>query len=83
MKGLSSPDLPGDLSFDYAFSGTEIDFAGPLYVKNVYSDDKNEMLRCYICLLTCAATRNVHLELSSSMDSSEVISCLKRFFIKT
>ena len=37
------------------------------------------MFKCYICLLTCATTRNVHLELSSSMDSSKVISCLKRF----
>ena len=63
MKGLSPPDLPAyRLSFDYAFSNTEIDFAGPLYVKNVYSDDKDEMFKCYICLLTCATTRNVHLE---------------------
>ena len=83
MKGLPPLDLPAyRLSFDYAFSNTGIDFAGPLYVKNVYSDDKDEMFKCYICLLTCATTRNVHLELSSSMDSSKVISCLKRFLLK-
>ena len=37
------------------------------------------MFKCHICLLTCATTRNVHLELSSSMDSSKVISGLKWF----
>ena len=37
------------------------------------------MCKCYICLLTCATTRKVHLELSSSIDSSKVISCLKQF----
>ena len=80
MKGLPPLDLPAyRLSFDYAFGNTEIDFAGPLYVKNVYSDNKDEMFKCYICLLTCATTRSVHLELSSSMDSSKVISCLKQF----
>ena len=80
MKGLPPPELTVyRLSFDYAFSYTGIDFAGPLYVKNVYSDDKDEMFKCYICLLTCATTCNVHLELSSNMDSSKVISCLKRF----
>ena len=72
MKRLPNPDLPAyRLSFDYAFSNTRIDFAGPIYVKNVYSDDKDKMLKCYICLLACATTRNVHLELSSSMDSSK------------
>ena len=65
MKGLPPPDLPAyRLSFDYTFSNTGIDFAASLYVKNVYSDDKDEMFKCYICLLTCATTRNVHLELS-------------------
>ena len=80
MKGLPPPDLPAyRLSFDYAFSNTGIDFAGTLYVKNIYIDDKDEMFKSCNCLLTCATTRIVHLELSSSMDSSKVISCLKRF----
>ena len=80
MKGLPPPDLPAYiLSFDHAFSNTGIDFERTLYVKNVYSDRKNEMFKCYICLLTCATTRNVYLELSSSMDSSKLINCLKQF----
>ena len=65
MKGLPPPGLPAyRLSFDYAFNNTGIDFAGPLYVKNVYSEYKDEMVKCYICLLICATTHNVHLELS-------------------
>ena len=58
IKGLSPPDLPGyRLSFDYPLSNTEIDFAGPLYVKNVYSEDKDEIFKCYISLLTFAYIR--------------------------
>ena len=80
MKGFLPPDLPAyRLSFDYAFSNTRINFAGPPYVENVHSDGKDEMFKCYIYLLTCVTTRNVHLELSWSLDSSKVISCLKRF----
>ena len=37
------------------------------------------MFKSYICLFTCATTRNVHLELTPSMDASDVIKALVRF----
>ena len=37
------------------------------------------MFISYICLFTCATTRNVHLELTPSMDASDVIKVLARF----
>lgn len=78
IKGFSPPDLLAyRLSFDYPFSSTGIDFAGLRHVKNVYSGDKDEIFKCNICLLICATTCNVHLKLSSGMDSSKVISRLK------
>ena len=56
------------MSFGYACSNTGINYARHSYVKSVQSDDKDEMYKCYMCLFTCATTRNDHLELSSSMN---------------
>ena len=79
LRGPEPPDLPSyRLSNDYAFSNTGIDFAGPLYVKNIYGDS-GLLFKFYICLFTCATTRNVHLELTPSMSAQHLISCLKRF----
>ena len=39
-----------------------MDFAGPIYVKDVFAK-KGDMNKVYIALFTCAATRAVHLEL--------------------
>ena len=38
------------------------------------------MFKSYIFLFTCATTRNVHLELTPSMDASDVVQVLVRFF---
>ena len=79
LRGPDSPDLPSQrLSKDYAFSNTGVDFAGPFYVKNIYGDS-DSLFKCYICLFTCATTRNVHLELRPSMSAQHLISYLKRF----
>ena len=37
------------------------------------------MHKAYICLFTCAATRNVHIELVPDMSAPSLIRCLKRF----
>ena len=48
------------LDFDYAFCNTGVDFAGPLYVKNIYGKN-DQMFKSYIFLSTCTTTWNVHL----------------------
>ena len=79
LRGPEPPDLPSYcLSNHYAFSNTGIDFAGPLYVKNIYGDS-DSLFKCYICLFTCTTTRNIHLELTPSVSAHHLISCLKRF----
>ena len=79
LIGPEPPDLPSyRLSNDYAFSNTVVDFAGPLYVKNIYGD-RDLLFKSYSCLFTCATTRNVHLELTPSMSTQHLINCLKRF----
>ena len=37
------------------------------------------MSKDYICLFTCVTTRNVHLELTPTMNASDVIKALVRF----
>ena len=48
------------------------------YVKDIYGKN-DQMFKCYIGLFTCATTRNVHLELTPSMDASDVIKALVQF----
>ncbi|GFR11977.1 uncharacterized protein TNCT_461911 [Trichonephila clavata] len=54
--------LPNDrIEKSQPFETTGVDFAGPLYLK--------EGSKVYISLFTCAVTRNVHLELLSSLST--------------
>ena len=78
-NGPPPPNLPEfRLSCDFAFSSTGVDFAGPLYVKQIY-DSSSCVYKAYILLFTCATTRNVHLELTPGMDSNSLILALRRF----
>ena len=79
LKGPAPPDLPEyRVSYEFAWQNIGIDYAGPVYVKDIYSSD-DLMHKAYICLLTCAATRNVHIELVPNMSAPALIRCLKRF----
>ena len=83
LIGPAPPDLPSyRVSSEFAFATTGIDYAGPLMVKNVYNNDDGNMYKAYICLMTCAASRNVHLELTPSMDAASLIRALKRFLAR-
>ena len=73
------PDLPAcRVSDEFAFSYVGIDYAGPLFVKNIY-DSNMDMHKAYILLFTCASSRNVHLELCPNMSFSCLIRSIKRF----
>ncbi|GFW36153.1 integrase catalytic domain-containing protein [Trichonephila clavipes] len=54
------------------FSVVGLDFVGPLFVK--YNDAKQ-----YILLITCAATRSIHLELVGSMTTDTFLLAFRRF----
>ena len=49
-------------SSELCFQCTGADFAGPLFVKPIYLNDQ-KLHKAYICLLTCATSRAIHLEL--------------------
>jgi len=60
-----------------AFEVVGIDFAGPLYIRPVKSS--NMTVKVYICLITCAVTRDLYLELVSSLLTHCFIMALRRF----
>ena len=63
----SMPILPEfRIECNYAFENVGLDFAGPLFARDIYSNDK-VMHKCYILLFTCATTRGIHLELTVDM----------------
>ena len=63
---------------DYAFANIGVDFAGPVYVKDVYISYKS-MDRAYIAIFTCTVSRALHLELCPDQSAPSFIKCFKRF----
>ena len=55
------------------FSTVGIDFTGHLLVKNGSKTQK-----CYICLFTCSATRNVNLEIANDMSTDQFLMAFRR-----
>ena len=66
------------LSNELAFSMIGVDYAGPMYVKDIYSSSK-DMHKVYISLYTCASSRAVHLDLVPNMSSEAFVRSLERF----
>lgn len=60
-----------------AFSSTGLDFTGPFNVKGF---DGMSLFKVYVLLLTCAATRCVHLEVTRSLGLNDFMMALERFF---
>ena len=70
LEGLAYPapvtaDLPDFQVFGgRMFQTAGVDFAGPLYVKDVYPHRKTNINKTYIALMTCSTSRMVNLELT-------------------
>ena len=76
---VPEPPLPDfRVSENMAFSKIAVDFARPLYVRNIF-ESKGDMYKCYIALFTCASTRAIHLELTPDLTGPAFIRVLKRF----
>ena len=69
------------MSDDMAFSQVGVDFAGPLYVRDIYTTNP-EMHKCQIALFTCASTRAIHLELTPNLSASSFQRVLQRFMAR-
>ena len=66
------------LSDDFAFSGIAVDFAGPIYVKDVYNKS-SVMNKAYIMLYTWTSSRAVHLDLVPNIPTQAFVRIFKRF----
>ena len=76
-----APPLPDfRVKNDFAFTYTGVDYAGPLYVRNIYTKpgDKS-MFKCWIALFTCANSRCIFLDLVYDSGAQACVSALRRF----
>ena len=65
----------------YPFETSGIDYAGPVYVKNIYADD-GTLFKCYFLLISCATTRAVHIEVTSNFTTKTLVLALRRCFAR-
>ena len=83
-KTYSYPDVPplpsSRVNDDYVFKYTGIDYCGPLFVKNIYSE--GEIFKCWILLASCASTRFIHLDLVPDCSALACIQGLRRLLSK-
>ena len=59
------------------FSATGVDLTGPLNVKQ-----GRNAVKCYVVVLTCMATRAVHLDIAQSLEASAFIQAFRRVTCK-
>ena len=71
-------NLP-EVRFDQSrpFSSVGIDYFGPLQVRKFRKTEKR-----YVLLVTCLATRALHLELASALDTDAFLMALRRFIAR-
>lgn len=60
------------------FSNCGVDYAGPIKIKHK-SGRGGKILKAYLCIFVCFATKAVHLEVVSDLTSESFLSALRRF----
>ena len=69
------------LCFEYLFENVELDYAGPLFTRNIFEKSR-KTFKSYILIFTCAATRNTHLELAPLESSDILLLAVPRFIAR-
>ena len=81
FKYPRAPDFPSTrVAFAPAFTHTDVDYAGPVFVKNIY--DSQNMYKAWIFIFTCAPSRAICSELVCSCDAGKCMNVLRPFFSK-
>ncbi|XP_054283927.1 uncharacterized protein LOC129000882 [Macrosteles quadrilineatus] len=70
------PEARVNPSFCFKTSG--LDFAGPFEVK-IHTLRRAQIVKCYICLFVCFATKAIHIEVVSDLSTDTFIAALTRF----
>ncbi|XP_050555834.1 uncharacterized protein LOC126911643 [Spodoptera frugiperda] len=83
MKGKTLSPIMGNLpssrlkpGFPFLITGT--DYCGPVHILNRQGKG-SRLIKCYICIFVCFATRALHLELVTTLTTNGYLLCLKRF----
>ncbi|GAB0086366.1 hypothetical protein DMENIID0001_004160 [Sergentomyia squamirostris] len=75
-------ELPSQrVSDPIPFVATGIDFAGPIFIRRGHYATVT-LIKTYICVFVCLATRAVHLEVVSDLSTEAFIACLRRFIAR-
>ena len=61
-----------------AFTDTGMDFAGPFVIRQGHTR-RPVKIEAYICIFICLATKAIHLEVTSAVNTEAFTACLKRF----
>ena len=81
-KQTPLPDLPRfRVEVVPPFQNIGTDHAGPLFVRNIYSNSK-KMYKCYIAIFSCCVTRMIHLQLQPDLEAPSTIRGMKRTFAR-
>ena len=75
-KAATPEDTPVLPPFSYCFENVGLDYAGPLFYKDVV---QNKMQKCYILLFTRSVSRTIHLELISDLGVEPLKLAVRRF----
>lgn len=62
----------------FPFENVGVDYGGPFLLKDRMTRGA-KIMKCYVCLFICMATRAVHLELVSNLSTDSFMATLKRF----
>lgn len=78
-SGSPQPQLPDfTVSDELVFTQVGLDFAGPVYFRNMYSN-KSRVFKAFIAIFTRASPRMVHLELGPDRSTETPLGCLRWF----
>ena len=77
----AEPPLPeARVTCSHAFNSLGIDYAGPVFIKDVYStDNKDVMFKAWISLITCCSSRCIYLDLATDYSGRSCVLVLTRF----
>lgn len=63
----------------HPFENVGVDLAGPIYICSSLRNHRNPIIKAYIVVYVCLATKAVHLDLVTDLTTDAFIACLRRF----
>ena len=86
IQNLDSCDYPklgplpdSTVNFDFLYSSIGIDYAGLVYVRNIYNTKDNDLYKAWVVLVTCCSSRCTYLDIVPDCYGHSCINILKRF----